>query len=65
MKLSEIRVRWYDVVFIVGFPGVYNYLFGMDGIFYAPGVLLMMSYIWFMSKRQRPKPDSDSDAASS
>ncbi len=65
MKLSEITVRWYDVVFFVGFPGAYNYLFGLDGIAYFPSVLVIMSYVWFMSKRQQSNPESDSDAGSS
>ena len=67
MKLSEITVRWYDVVFFVGFLGfyrivVYNYL---GDIAEFLGLLVMMSYIWFMSKRQQSNPESDSDAGSS
>ena len=65
MKLSDIRVRWFDVVFFVGFPGVWNYLFGLDGITYFPSWLVMLSYVWFMQKRGQSHSDSGPDAGSS
>jgi hypothetical protein len=62
MKLSDIQVRWYDVIFFCGFPPAYNYFFGMDGAALYPGIATTMSYIWFMSKRQKANPDSNTDA---
>jgi len=73
MKLSDTTVRWYDVVFIVVFPGAYNFLFGLSGVDgssfggtlkYFPLSLLMMSYVWFMQKREQAHSDSNSDGGS-
>ena len=73
MKLSDITVRWYDVVFIVVFPMAFNFLFGLSGVDgsslggalkIVPLFLLMMSYFWFMQKRQQSHSNSNSDGGS-
>ena len=73
MKLSDTTVRWYDVVFVVVFPMAFNLLFGLSGVEgsslggalkIVPLFLLMMSYFWFMQKREQAHSDSNSDGDS-